>query len=167
MTTALGTTLIDLDVSALDQDGYNKIWTRRTAASTLFLGAIVTGQDQTFPDIVLAGEDDPILGHLVKLDTSKHTLPNVTSGNASFYNDYDNCFSDNVFVLVGQMKVGGLYLILSGTNKTFAMDDPLKIVDGVADLATTGDIVSFISKEVVTGASNTRKYFWAEYVRAA
>jgi hypothetical protein len=167
MTVALGSTLITLGTSTLIEKGrWLRIEDGRVNGSNeVFIGAIVTRTEQTFPDIRGADEDDTIAGICIGINTTRHTLPNVTSGNAAFYNDFDQPFSDNDYVRFGVPEAGGVYLVLSETNTTIAVGDPLMVTSaGVLKVAGTGDIITFIAEEAVTGASNTKKYFRARYI---
>lgn len=168
MTVALDYSLMTLNTATLIiKADYDRIEDGRVnGSSECFIGQIVTRYGQTFPDIVGCDETQPLTGILIGINTTRHTLPNVTSGNAAFYYDYDNMFPDNTYVRIGIMKSQGVYLVLSDTNKTFAVGDGLKVADGgVLAGAGSGDVISFIAEEVVTGASNTRKYFRARFIK--
>jgi hypothetical protein len=167
VTVALGSTLITLGISTLIERGrYLRIEDGRVNGSNeIFIGGICTRTGQTFPDIRGCDEDDTICGIVIGLNTTRHTLPNVDSGNAAFYNDFDQPFTDDNYVRIGIMEHGGVYLVLSETNTTIAVGDPLMVVTaGVLKVASTGDDISFIAEEAVTGASNTKKYFRARFV---
>jgi len=168
MAVALGTTLINLGTATLiEKDEYARIEDGRVNGDDeCFIGQLVTRYGQTFPDIVGCDEGEFLTGLLTGLNTTRHTLPNVTSGNPAFYNDYDHMFDDNTYIRIGILKSQGVYLVLSETNKTFTVGQGLKVVDGgVLAGATSGDVVSFICEEPVTGAENTRKYFRARFVK--
>ena len=168
MTVALGTTLIDLNIATLIVKAeYDRIEDGRVnGSSECFIGQLVTRYNQTYPDIVGCDEGQLITGLLIGLNTTRHTLPTVTSGNPAFYNDYDNMFADNTYIRIGILKSQGVYLVLSETYKTFTVGMGLKVVDGgVLAEAASGDVISFIAEEAVTGASNTRKYFRARFVK--
>jgi len=167
MAVALGSTLITLGISTLtEKGGWQRIEEGRVNGSNeVFIGGIVTRTEQTFPDIRGADEDDTIAGICIGLNTTRANLPNVTSGNAAFYNDFDNPFADNDYVRFGVPEHGGVYLVLSETNTTIKVGDPLMVTTaGVLKVASTGDDISFIAEEAVTGASNTKKYFRARFV---
>lgn len=168
MAVALGTTLINLKTATLiEKAEYDRIEDGRVNGDDeCFIGQLVTRYNQTFPDIVGCDEGQLITGLLIGLNTTRHTLPNVTSGNPAFYNDYDNMFDDNTYIRIGIMKSQGVYLVLSDTNKTFTVGMGLKVVDGgVLAEATSGDVINFICEEAVTGAANTRKYFRARFIK--
>ncbi len=130
---------------------------RRINSDDVFIGSIVTGYRQTFPDIDLCGEDEQPLG-IVEGLTNKNEV-NRTYG--YWYQDGDVPFDDNTWVLVGIWIRGQVLWLCSGSNETIAIDDPLKIVDGLLEVADTGDDIVFISEEAVTGASSTTQYFRA------
>lgn len=169
MTVALGTTLINLNIATLiERAEYERIEPGKTGSSTanIFIGAIVTRYRQTDPVVALCSSDQMIAGIVVGLDITQHTLPNVTSGNPAFYNDYDNPFAVNTYIRIGVLKSQGVYLVLSETNTTIENGDPLNVVSGgVLAVASTGANISFMAEEDVTGASNTRKYFRARFIR--
>ena len=162
MAVALGTTLINLGISTLIKKGnWARIEDGRINGSDIFIGAAVTREEETFPDIDLCGEAEPIWGFVIGLNTSKHTLPD----NGPFYNDYDNPFTDNYWVQVGIPEAPSIYLVLSGTAKTIGRGRKIKCVDGVFEHADTNDNYQMIAEEPVTGAANTRKYFYARFVK--
>jgi len=164
MTVALGTTLINLGIHTLLKTGsvWDRIVDARVNGSDIFIGAIVTRVNETYPDIDLCSEIEAMLGIVIGLNTTKHTLP----ANGAWYNDYDVPFTDNYWVRVGIPRPQGVYLVLSDTEKTFTVGNKLKVVDGVLQVADTNDNFQFICEKAVTGASNTRKYFYARYVKA-
>lgn len=166
MAVALGTTLINLDIKGLVKKGkWDRIEDGRTNGDDIFIGAAITRKDETFPDIDLCGEIEAIWGFVTGLNTARHTLPNVTTGNAAFYNDYDNPFADNIYVRIGIPTPQMIILVLSATAATIARGRKLKCVDGVFQHADTNDNYQMISEEAVTGAANTRKYFYARFVK--
>ena len=164
MTVALGTTLINLGIHTLLKTG--SVWDRivdgKINGTDIFIGAIVTRFGETYPDIDLCSVNDAMLGIVIGLNTTKHNLPE----NGAWYNDFDNCFANDKWARVGIPRPQGVYLILSDTDKTIDIGDKLKVVDGVIQVALTADNFQFIAEQAVTGASNTRKYFYARYVKA-
>ena len=166
MTVALGTTLIDLNIATLIETAeYERIEDGRCNGADIFIGALITRYGETAPDVDLCGEGEPIDGLVTGLNTTRHLLPNVDSGNAAFYNDYDNPFADNIYIRFGVLKPQGIYLVLSDTNVTIAIGNHLRVKDGVLNTSSSGDITSFVATEAVTGAVNTRKYFRARYIK--
>ena len=162
MTVALGTTLINLSIDTLLKKGvYERIEDGITTDADIFIGALVTRFGETFPDIDLCAEIEAIFGQVVGLNTSKHTLPD----DGPWYNDYDNPFANNRWGRVGLLKPESIYLVLSDTNITITVGAKLKNADGVLKLADTSDNFQFIANEPVTGAGNTRKYFYATFVK--
>lgn len=160
MTVALGTTLIDLKIHTLIKKGeYERIEDGRCNGSDIAIGMLVSRHAETFPDIDLAAEIESIFGQVIGLNTSKHTLPDE----GPWYNDYDNPFTDNYWVRVGILKPKSIYLLLSETNTTIARGDKLKNADGVLKLADTSDRYQFTAEEPVTGAADTRNYFYARF----
>lgn len=164
MTVALGTTLINKGIHTLLKTG--SVWDRivdgKANGTDIFIAAIVTRFGETYPDIDLCAEVDAMLGIVIGLNTTKHNLPE----NGAWYNDYDNCFANDKWLRVGIPKPQGVYLVLSETNTTIAVGDKLKVVDGVLAVADTNDNFQFIAEQAVTAAANTRKYFYARYVKA-
>jgi hypothetical protein len=55
--------------------------------------------------------------------------------------------------------------VCSGTAKTIARGAKIKCVDGVWEQADTNDNYQMIAEEAVTGVVNTRKYFYARWVK--
>ena len=160
MTVALGTTLIDLSIDTLLKKGeYARIEDGRTNGEDIAIGMFVTRHAETFPDIDLAGEIESIFGQVIAVNTSKHAV----HANGPWYHDYDNPFANNIWVKVGILKPNSIYLCLSETNTTIAVGDKLKNADGVLKLADTSDSYQFTAEAPVTGASNTRKYFYARF----
>lgn len=166
MAVALNTTLINLGIHGLVKKGkWDRIEDGRTNGTDIFIGAAVAREEETFPDIDLCGEAEPIWGFVTGLNTTRHTLPTVTSGSASWYNDYDNPFANDIWVRIGIPTAQMIILVLSGTNKTIGRGRKIKCVDGVFEHADTNDNYQMIAEEPVTGAANTRKYFYARFVK--
>lgn len=162
MTTALGTTLINLAIKSLLRNGmWADILDRTTNGTDIFIGAGVTGHAETFPDIDLCAEIEALLGFVIGLAPQLETIP----ANGMWYNDYDNPFGDGIWVRVGVPQQNCVILVLSETNTTIAVNDKLKCVDGVWQKADTNDNYQMMAMEPVTAAANTRKYFYAKWVK--
>jgi hypothetical protein len=127
---------------------------RRTNGTDIFIGMIVTGSAETFPDIDPCAEDEMPLG-IVEGYTNKHEID--TQG--YWYRDGDVPFGDNKWVIVGQLTPTQVIWVCSASNTTIANGAPLKVVDGLMTNATTGDDIIGVAEEAVTGASSTTKYF--------
>jgi hypothetical protein len=164
MVVALDSTLRTLNISTLVRRGsvgWPRIENGRCNGADIFIGAAITRYSETFPDIDLCAEIEAIFGFVLGLDTSRANLPE----NGAWYNDYDQPFSDNAWVMIGIPEHGGVYFVLSATNTTIAVGDKLKCVDGVFSVADTNDNYQMIAEEAKTGAANTRKYFYARWVK--
>ena len=163
MTTALGTTLINLAISTLVRKGqWKRIVDRQVTNSDIFIGAGVTeyGESGT-SDIDLCAEIEALLGFVLGFVPQLETI----DSQGYYYRDYDNPFVDNSWVRVGIPEQGMVILVLSATNTTIAKGDKLKCVDGVWSVADTNDNYQMIAEEAVTGAADTRKYFYARWVK--
>jgi len=164
MTVALDQTLIAAGIHQLEkEEGFMRVEegkTTGTGTSRQFIGAGVSRFGQTSPNIHLCGENEPLWGIVIGL-TNKETIPEQ----GSFYNDYDQPYASGKWVSIGIMKPGGIYLVLSGTNTTWAIDNKLKCVDGVFTLADTNDNYQMVAEQTLTGASDTRKYGYARFVK--
>lgn len=161
MAIALGTTLIDLGIKALIKKGkWKRIEDGRTNGATIGIGMAVTREGQTFPDIDLCGEAEPIWGFVKGLNTTRHTLPAL----GPWFNDYDNPFADNIWVRIGIPAQAMVFLILSAIAVNIGRGRKLKCVDGVFRHADTNDNFQMIAEEPVVAAVNTRKYFYARFV---
>jgi len=163
MSASLDETLIAKGIKTLVLEGeWESIKPARTNGSDIFIGAGVTryGESNRL-DIDLCAEIEALWGFVIGLDTTQETLPD----DGAFYNDYDNPFSDNTYVNVGIPKSGMVILVLSATNETISIGDKLKCVDGVFKVADTNDNFQMIAEEAVTGSANTRKYFYARFVK--
>ena len=158
----LGTNLVDLtdwknNLVAEGPDFPRRV-ERRTNGSDIFIGMVVTGSTETFPDIDPCAEDEMPLG-LVEGYTNKNKIDDEPAG--YWYRDGDVPFGDNKFVFVGIWQQGQVLWVCSGSNETIAIEDPLKVVDGLMEVASTGDDIIMVAAEAVTGASSTTKYFRA------
>ena len=162
MTVALGTTLINKAIKSLLRHGqWSDIVDRRCNGTDIFIGAGVCGYGETYPDIDLCAEIEALLGFVIGLAPQLETIPSQ----GMWYNDYDNPFADNTWVRVGIPQQECVILVLSETNTTIAVNDKLKCVDGVWQVADTNDNYQMIALEAVTAAANTRKYFYARRVK--
>lgn len=163
MTVALDETLITKGISTLLYKGtWKRIVDKMTNGSDIFIGAAVTeAGESTHSDIDLCAEIEAILGFVLGINPQLETVP----ANGMWYNDYDNCFADNIWVRVGIPEHGAVFLVLSATGVTIAKGFKIKCVDGVWQQADTDDNYQMIAEEAVTGASNTRKYFYARWVK--
>lgn len=163
MTVALGTTLIDLEISTLLYKGqWERVVDRLATGTDIFIGAGVTEfAEAGHSDIDLCAEVEAlfgfVLGYVPQLET-------IDSG-GYYYRDYDNCFPDNSWLRIGIPKQGIDFLVLSGTAKTIAKGDKIKCVDGVWQRAVSNDNYQMLALEAVTAAANTRKYFYARWVK--
>jgi len=163
MTVALGTTLIDLAIKTLVRKGqWDRIVDRICNGADIFIGAGVTefGEAGT-SDIDLCGEVEALLGFVLGMVPQLETIDNQ----GYYYRDYDNPFVDNTWVRVGIPRQGMVILVLSETNTTIAKGNKLKCVDGVWQVADTNDNYQMIAEEAVTAAADTRKYFYARWVK--
>ena len=163
MTVALGTTLINLGISTLVRKGqWDRIVDRQCTGSDIFIGAGVTEKGESgTSDIDLCAEIETLIGFVLGLVPQLETIPT----NGYYYNDYDQPFADDTWVRVGLPKQAMVILVLSGTEKTIAKGDKINCVDGVFQTAATSDNYQMIAEEAVTGAANTRKYFYARWVK--
>jgi hypothetical protein len=163
MAVTLDYTLIELGIKTLVKEGsWKSIKPRRTNGATMFIGCAVSGKGQTFPDIVVCPENQPILGFITGIAVNKEGIP--TGGR--WYNDYDNMFADNKWVNVGIPNDEMIILVLSATGATIYRDSALKVVDGVFQHADTDDRSQMTAMEPVPGTTNIRKYFYARFDKA-
>jgi len=162
MAVVLGTTLINLNIHSLDKEsGFQRVEEGKTTGTDMFIGAGVTRRRETSPNIDLCAEQEGLLGILLGYANHKdNTIP--TEG--YYYNDYDVPFAAAKWVLIGIPKQGGIYLVLSETNVTLQEGMKLKCVDGVFSEADTNDNYQMTCEQAITGAVNTRKYFYARWV---
>lgn len=162
MAVALGTTLINKKIHNLDKEGgWQRIEPGITTGTDIFIGAGVTRKGQTGQYIDLCAEIEALLGFVLGYNTAKETIDDE----GYYYRDYDNPFASGKHILIGIPKHGGVYLVLSGTQKTIALYDRINCVDGVWEACATSDNYQMIAEEPVTGAANTRKYFYARWVK--
>ncbi len=163
MTVSLSTTLINLGISTLVRKGqWARIVDRICNGSDIFIGAGVTeiGESNT-SDIDLCAEIEALLGFVLGYVPQLETI----HVNGYYYNDEDNPFADNSWVRVGIPTPGMVILVCSGTEKTIAKGDKINCSGGLFQTAATSDNYQMIAEEAVTGASNTRKYFYARWVK--
>lgn len=163
MAVALGTTLLNLEIGSILYKGqWDRIIDRKTNGIDIFIGAAVTEfGEATHSDIDLCAEIEAILGFVLGYNPQENTID--TEG--YLYRDYDNPFGNNKLVRVGVPRQGIEFYVLSGTNKTIAKGAKIKCVDGVFETADTNDNYQMIAMQAVTGASSTRKYFIARWVK--
>lgn len=162
MTVALNTTLVSHGISTLLYKGqWERVVDRLTTNTDIFIGAGVTDFGETQPDIDLCGEAEGLLGFVLGYVPQLETI----DAGGYYFRDYDNAFPDNSWVRVGIPKQGLVIFILSGTQDTVARGDLLKCVDGVFVKCSTREEYQMIAEEAVTGAINTRKYFYARWVK--
>ncbi len=159
MTVALGTTLIDKAVATLLLFGkWKEIYDRTTNGTDMFIGCMVTEASESGDDIDRCEEDEMPLGVVLG-----YAPPDIVDTEDYFLKDFDDTFGDGKKVYVGAPERGAIFLGLSETNTTIKKSDPLKIITGVFKGAATGDDIVAIAREPVTGANNTRKYFYLEW----
>ena len=162
MTVALNTTLVSHGISTLLFKGqWERVVDRVVNGSDIFIGAGVTDYGETQPDIDLCGEAEGLLGFVLGYVPQLETI----HSNGYYHNDYDNPFADNSWVRVGIPKQGLVIFVLSATQETVARGATLKCIDGIWHTTTTREEYQMIAEEAVTGAINTRKYFYARWVK--
>jgi len=162
MVVSLDTTLISHGISNLIYKGQWKRVVDRTVNGTdIFIGAAVTEDGETQPDIDLCAEIEAILGFVLGYVPQLETI----DSQGYYYRDEDHPFPDNSWVRVGIPEPEMVIFVCSGTEKTIGRGDKIKCVDGLWEKADTNDNYQMISKEDVTGAENTRKYFYATWVK--
>ena len=162
MAVALNQTLRARGISTLLYKGmWERVVSRKTNGDDIFIGAAVSEDGETQPDIDLCAEIEGILGFVLGLVSQLETIPSQ----GYFYNDEDHPFADGLWVHVGIPKQGIVFLVCSGTNKTWGRGDKLKCVDGLFERADTNDNYQMIAEEAVTGAPSTRKYSFARWVK--
>ncbi len=162
----LGTNLVDLadfknNLVAEGPDFPRRV-ERRTNGSDMFIGMMVTGKGETFPDIDPCAEDEQPLG-ILEGYTNKNKIDDKPAG--YWYRDGDVPFDDNKWVIIGIPIPGQILWFCSASNTTIEIDDALKIVDGLMDVASTGDQIYATAEEAVVAASSTTKYFRGRVVR--
>ena len=161
---SLDETLRAKGISSLLYKGrWKRITDRRlNGDGDMFIGAGVTEfGEATKSDIDLCAEIEALFGFVLGLNPQLETVPAL----GMWYNDYDHCFADNLWVRVGIPDIDAVFLVLSGTAKDISKGDKIKCVDGVWQRADTNDNFQMISKEDVTGVADTRKYFYARWVK--
>jgi len=158
MAVALGNTLRALGVGGLLQYGkWKEIYDRTTNGTDMFIGCWVTEKGESNDDIDRCEEDEMPLGII-----TGYAPPDVSDTEEYLYRDFDNKFANNKKVNVGDPESKSTILMVSGTNKTIAKGDPLKIVEGCVEVADTGDDIIAIAKTGTTAAANTKKWLYAE-----
>jgi len=162
MAVALNTTLIAHGISTLLYKGqWERVVDRKVNGTDIFIGSAVTEDGETQPDIDLCAEIEAILGFVLGYVPQLETIDAL----GYYYRDYDVPFPDNSWVRVGIPKQGIVIFVCSGTAKTIGRGDKIKCVDGVWEAADTSDNYQMIAEEAVTGVANTRKYFYARWVK--
>ena len=162
MTVALGTTLLDKKIHNLDKEGgWQRVEPGITTSTDIFIGAGVTRIGLLGQYIDLSAETEALLGFVLGYNAALETIDDE----GYYYRDYDNPFASGKNILIGIPKHGGIYLVLSGTNKTIALYQRIQCVDGVFEAVSTSGNSQMISEETVTGAGNVRKYFYARWVK--
>lgn len=162
MTVALGTTLRAKKIHNLDKEGgWQRIEPGITTSTDIFIGAGVTRYGLAGRYIDLCAEVEALLGFVLGYDSTQETIDDE----GYYFRDYDNPFASGKHILVGIPKHGGIYLVLSGTNKTIALYARIQCVDGVFEAVLTSGRDQMISEESITGAGNTRKYFYGRWVK--
>lgn len=160
---ALGTTLIAKKIKTLVKfGGWDRIEDARTNGTDIFIGAGVARVGETRPDIDLCAAIETLWGFVLGYNKQLNTI----DSQGYYYRDYDNCFGDNKWVLVGIPKQSSVYLVLSETAETLAIGQKIYCVDGVFTKADTADNYQMIVEEAVTGVASVRKYFYARWVKS-
>jgi len=160
---SLGTTLINKGVKSLVKfGGFDRIEDAYTTGTDIFIGAGITRFGETKPNIDLCAVVDALWGFVLGYNKQLNTI----HANGYYFNDYDNPFAASKWVLVGIPRQQAVYLVLSETNTTIAIGDKINCVDGVFKVATTGDNYQMIAEEAVTATADTRKYFYARWVKS-
>lgn len=163
MAVALGTTLINKAIKTLIKyGGWERIEDAKTNGTDIYIGAGVTRKGETKPDIDLCGEIEALWGFVLGYNRQLNTIDDE----GYYYRDYDAPFANNKWVLVGIPRQNSVYLVLSATNTTIAIGNKLKCVDGVFEVADTDDNYQMIAEEAKTATANTRKYFYARWVKS-
>jgi len=111
--------------------------------------------------IDLCAEQEALFGFILGLNPALNAIP----AEGAWFNDFDNLIADNIWVQVGIPQQGGVYLVLSETNTAFQIGMKLKCVDGCFQEADTNDNYQMIAEEAIAAAANTRRYFWARWVK--
>lgn len=162
MTVALDSTLITLGISTLLYKGqWERVVDRKTTGTDIFIGAGVTDHGETQPEIDLVVLTESILGFVLGYVPQLNTI----DSQGYYYRDYDNPFVAGKWVRVGIPKQGIVILVLSHEDETIGRGDMIKCVDGAWMTTESGEIYQMIAEEAVTGAAQTRKYFYARWVK--
>jgi hypothetical protein len=133
-----------------------------TTGTDIFIGAAVTEYGEgTQSAIDLCGVNEPISGFVLGYVPQLNTIDNE----GYYHRDFDNPFAASKWVRLGVPAQEMVILILSGTEKTIAKFAKIKCVDGVWEEADSSDNYQMIAEEAVTGAGNTRKYFYGRWVK--
>lgn len=163
MVVALDETLIDMQIHNLAKEGgWQRVEEGKTTGTDQFIGAGVTRRGETIPNIDLCAEPEALLGFILGY-TQHHDNTIPTQG--YYYNDFDEPFVAGKWVFIGIPKTLGIYLVLSATNVTILIGQKIKCVDGVFTPADTNDNYQMICEQAIAAAANTRKYFYASFVK--
>lgn len=165
MAVALGTNLRNLaDFKhnlVVEGPDFNRREEVKTNGDDIFIGCIVTKEDQTRPYVLAAAEDNTIAG-IIEGYTNRDE-PDRTYG--YWYWDEDVPFADGKWVIMGQLVPGQILWVVSETNTTIWRGDPLIVVtNGVLTPGSTGDDIIFVAEEDIVAAANVRYYFRAKVV---
>ena len=161
---ALGTTLIDKKIKTLVKfGGWDRIEDGYTyEGEDIFIGAGVCRFGETRPNIDLCAMNEALWGFVLGYNRQLNTI----DPQGYYYRDYDNPFGSSKWVLVGIPKQSSVYLVLSETEETLAVNDKIYCKDGVFTKAASGHNYQMICEEAVTGVGNVRKYFYARWVKS-
>lgn len=135
---------------------------RRCNGSDIFIGALVTDEGETFPDIDLAAEDESVLG-IVEGYTNRD-LPNATYG--YWYYDGDVPFADNKWVIVGILTPGQVVWVCSTADVDIKQGEYLKCAAGLVQRCGTDSDAMFKAMEGITAVASTTQYLRAQVVHS-
>lgn len=161
---SLGTTLINLKIATLVKfGGWDRIEDGYTGQGTdVFIGAGITRKGEDKPNIDLCAEFEMLWGFVLGYVKQLNTI----DPQGYYYRDYDVPFEASKWVLIGIPKQSSVYLVLSETEETLVVGDKIICKDGVFTEAATADDFQMIVEEPVTGVADTRKYFYARWVKS-
>ena len=160
----LGTTLIDKKIKTLVKfGGWDRIEDGYTDnQTTIFIGAGLSRYGETRPNVDLCSAIEALWGFCLGYNRQLNTID--TQG--YYYRDYDHPFAIEKWILVGIPKQSSVYLVLSETEETLAINDKIYCVDGVFTRASTAKNYQMICEEAVVGVAAVRKYFYARWVKS-
>lgn len=163
----LGTNLIDLadfkNNMVFSGPDFAQVVERRCNGSDIFIGAIVTDDEETFPDIDLCGEDEAPLGIVLGF-TNRNQIDSQSAG--YWYRDGDVPFADNTWVYVGILTPGQVVWVCSASNTNINSGEYLKVASGLMTRGDTGGDLFMKAMESVTATASTTKYFRAMVVHS-